>query len=490
MLFALNRLRVLPVALIVVERQLQRLVFVRGLDLFNRLVHFGNRRTQRFRRRAAAAGQLFQLFDFLIQRRNPDLQPRDFALGLLNAPLDVAAAEIVQRLLLRLHLLIQFVQRGLFGVYVRLRGADLFLRRQKRRFRFLQLRAKLLLGLTLRARAKPAARGIQNRFLPVRSRRFLARRRRLRRNFRRRRFSRRSRRLGGGRFSRRDRGFGGRRVGGNRSRLRSGGLGGRFGQEIAELRFDFIHALLRRVALAFGGLQRRLRRIQRGLRVALLLLQRLELLFKRRCVRVFEVFNVFLLIFLLLNQRVALRGRLLNLLVDAVARAALQRVQQLLQALLFRAEIRELFLERAQQLLLLGREAGELLELLDAGLDLIELLLQLLALRLELSNCALNLRFACGKLLLRVVQPAQRTLFRARELLFAIGNLRLCVVELLLRVGQLGIHLAQNRAVENVDAVLVDCDVDLLRNHARRRDRRDAVDRLVFGNQRVLDIFG
>ena len=192
----------------------------------------------------------------------------------------------------------------------------------------------------------------------------------------------------------------------------------------------------------------------------------------------------------MLNQRVALRGRLLNLLVDAVARAALQRVQQLLQALLFRAEIRELLLERAQQLLLLGREAGELLELLDAGVDLIELLLQLLALRLELSNCALNLRFACGKLLLRVVQPAQRTLFRARELLFAIGNLRLRVVELLLRVGQLGIHLAQNRAVENVDAVLVDCDVDLLRNHARRRDRRDAVDRLVFGNQRVLDVFG
>ena len=536
----LNRLRILLIALVVVERELQRLVFIRGFDFLNRLVHFGNRRTQRFRRRSVAAGKLLQTLDFLVQRRNAQIEPRNFALSLLNASLDVSAAEIVQRLLLRVHLRVQVIQRRLLFIHIRLRRGNLFFRRRKRRLRVLQLRAKLLLGLALRLSAEPAANAIDQRnrfrfrirrrhgnpigrickFRDVRSQRavrfirrrnsspsgcgrhtgFAIRRRNSNHRIRILRAASRIRRRRGGRHICRRRGgcFCCRRSG--RFRCRRGARfccrlsGGRFRRrgrrQIFQLTLQLINLLLRRIALGLRGGQILLRGSQRSLRVCRLRLQRRELLFERRCVRILQIFNILLQVFLLCLQFGFLGFRRLDLLVNAPAIAVFQRVERLLKPIALRTEFGELALQRAQKLLLLRRKIRELFQLRNARIHLIELRLKLRLLRLQLRNRSLNLFFAGIKPVFRVRNLPERILFCACKLIFAIRDLRLRVVELLLRIGKLGIYLAQNRAVQRIDSILIDRHIHFLCNHAGGRYRRDAVNRLVFGNQRVLHIIG
>ena len=536
----LNRLRVLSIALVVVERELQRLVFIRGFDFLNRLVHFGNRRAQRFRRRSVAAGKLLQTLDFLVQRRNAQIDPRNFALSLLNAPLDVSAAEIVQRLLLRVHLRVQVIQRRLFFIHIRLRRGNLFFRRRKRRLRVLQLRAKLLLGLALRLSAKPPANAIDQRyrfrfrirrqhgnpigrickFRDVRSQRavrFIRRRnsspsgcgRHTGFGIRRRNSEHRIRilraasrilcrhggrhicRWRGGRFRCRRSGcFRCRRIGRFCCRLSGGRFRRRGRRQIFQLPLQLINLLLRRIALGLRGSQILLRESQRSLRVCRLRLQRRELLFERRCVRILQIFNILLQVFLLCLQFGFLGFRRLDLLVNAPAIAVFQRVERLLKPIALRAEFGELALQRAQKLLLLRRKIRELFQLRNARIHLIELRLKLRLLCLQLRNRSLNLFFAGIKPVFRIRNLPERALFRAGKLIFAVCDLRLRVVKLLLRIGKLGIHLAQNCAVQRIDSILIDRHVHFLRNHAGGRYRRDAVDRLVFGNQRVFNIIG
>ncbi len=482
---------ILPVQLVLVQCQLERLVLVGILDLRDGFVQLGEGLFHFLDGLVAAADRLIDARDFQIHRGDARVQPVDLPLGLVPAALQIFALNLVQRLLLLGELVVQRFQLGVLFIQRLLRLLHGRLLLGERRLGLRKLLAQLL------GRALLRLRGEEGRFRALRRRVGGRGRRIIRRCGRRFRHGRGAvGRLRGGRLRRRGGFFrGGRRVGRSRSarlrvgrrlcrsRRRGGGL--LFPQQTLQL----VHMALSLGALIRSRIQRALRRGDLALLGGDLPVQRLNFRLNFRRIRLVQVGQIALISVLFGRQLGAPGHGLGSLLIQRVAGLSrLQLVELLLKAILLRLQIAQLLFHLGQQRALLVGQPGQLFQLRDGLLQLLLLGDQLGTLSGQLFHGLTQLRLAALQLLHSVADLAEGLLLRPGQLGFSVGDLRLRVVELLLRVGQLRVDIPKNGAVEHVDAALVDGHIHLLRNHAGGRDGGHAVDGLVLRHQLLLDI--